>query len=353
MIFLAPMEGVTDAPMRAFLTEQTPYDFCVSEFLRVSEQVLPHSVFKKHIPELSTQGRTASGIPVIVQLLGGHPERLALSALRAVELGAQGIDLNFGCPAPTVNRHDGGATLLQYPERLYEITQAVRNAVPRSFSVSVKVRLGWSDPHDIFKNLEALQKAEPSWITIHARTRMQGYAKPILWQYLKPLLKEATVPLVANGDLWSFPEFLRCYEMTGYDHYMLGRGALAQPFLAGQIQAFLNHKTVPVLSNPLEQARNWLPLVRRFSELARPFTQEEAYLVRRIKQWVRLASLASSDPLLWFEELKKAQSLEEILSCLDKPSAAFESRGQEPGSGFRPTDTRDKSLSSCLQQTLL
>lgn len=322
MIFLAPMEGVTDAPMRAFLTEQGSYDFCVSEFLRVSDQVPPPFVFKKHIPELSLGGKTPSGTPVIVQLLGGNPERLAEAAQRAIELGAQGIDLNFGCPAPTVNRHDGGATLLQYPFRLYEITQAVREAVPQTYPVSVKVRLGWSDPNDIFRNLESLQKASPSWITIHARTRMQGYAKPILWQYLKPLLKEASVPLIANGDLWSFDEFRRCYEMTGYQHYMLGRGALAQPYLVNQIQAYLSQN--PPMETPadLRCAKNWLFLVKRFCELATPFTSQEAYLVRRIKQWIRLASLASSSPLLWFEELKKAQTLEAILSCLDRPSEA-------------------------------
>jgi len=347
LIFLAPMEGVTDAPMRAFLTELGSYDFCVSEFLRVSDQIIPRSVFRKHVPELAFEGKTPSGTPVMVQLLGGNPERLALSAVKAIELGAFGIDLNFGCPAPTVNRHDGGATLLQYPERLYEITKTVREAVPKSFPVSVKVRLGWSDPQDIFRNLEWLQKASPSWITLHARTRMQGYAKPILWQYLKPLLKEASVPLVANGDLWSFDDFLRCYEMTGYEHYMLGRGALAQPFLASQIQAYLSRKTKIKSHSDLQCAQNWLSLVNRFCELARPFTPQEAYLVRRVKQWIRLASLASSSPLFWFEELKKAQTLEEILSCLDRPSGASGSRGQGQHNGFHPTETQGKFLSNC------
>lgn len=110
------MEGVTDAPMRTLLTEGGAFTHAVSEFLRISEGDLPGRVYLEHVPELKTNSKTPSGTPVIFQLLGGDPEKLSRAALTAVKLGAIGIDLNFGCPAPTVNRHDGGATLLKYPE---------------------------------------------------------------------------------------------------------------------------------------------------------------------------------------------------------------------------------------------
>jgi tRNA-dihydrouridine synthase C len=118
-LILAPMEGVTDAPMRSLLTESGSFTHAVSEFLRISENILPERVYLEYSPELKNQGRTPYGTPVIFQLLGGDPEKLAQSAKIAVNLGAVGIDLNFGCPAPTVNRHDGGATLLKYPERIF------------------------------------------------------------------------------------------------------------------------------------------------------------------------------------------------------------------------------------------
>ena len=111
-LFLAPMEGVTDWAMRDLLTEVGGIDQCVTEFLRITDTLMPPSVFEKNCPELKTGSRTRSGTPVFIQLLGGQAEPLAMDAARAVDLGALGIDLNFGCPAPTVNRHDGGATLL-------------------------------------------------------------------------------------------------------------------------------------------------------------------------------------------------------------------------------------------------
>src|SRR5829696_787663 len=105
-LILAPMEGVTDAPMRALQGEAGAFTFAVSEFLRIATGVPGPAVFHRHIPELLTGGRTPTGLPVQVQLLGGDAGKLAAAAVVAHEAGAWGIDLNFGCPAPTVNRHD-------------------------------------------------------------------------------------------------------------------------------------------------------------------------------------------------------------------------------------------------------
>ena len=153
-LVLAPMDGVTDALMRRLLTRVTPLSYCVTEFIRVSGSVPPAKTFLLDVPELETGARTESGAPVQVQLLGGDPDLLAESALLACKLGATAIDLNFGCPAPTVNRHDGGATLLKFPERIEKIVSAVRSAVPKEFSVSAKLRLGWDDPRAILHNAE-------------------------------------------------------------------------------------------------------------------------------------------------------------------------------------------------------
>src|SRR5262245_26931967 len=117
-LILAPMEGVTDAPMRAVQGESGAFTFAVSEFLRISQSVPSKSTFYRHVPELRDESRTPTGLPVVVQLLGGHAGRLAEAAAVAVDAGAKAVDLNFGCPAKTVNRHDGGATLLKYPKRI-------------------------------------------------------------------------------------------------------------------------------------------------------------------------------------------------------------------------------------------
>ena len=143
---LAPMEGVTGPLLRELYAELGGLDYCVTEFIRVSQDPVSDKVFLRECPELRTGGLTSGRTPVHVQLLGGHAGRMAESAERGAALGARHIDLNFGCPAPTVNKSDGGATLLRDPCRVEEVTRAVRDAVPAAVSVSAKVRLGWDDP---------------------------------------------------------------------------------------------------------------------------------------------------------------------------------------------------------------
>ena len=113
--------------------ESGAFTFAVSEFVRINHSVPSKGVFYDHIPELRNGGRTSSGLPVQVQLLGGSASRLAESAAVAHAAGATAIDINFGCPARTVNRHDGGATLLQYPKRIREIVSAIRPLCPLTF----------------------------------------------------------------------------------------------------------------------------------------------------------------------------------------------------------------------------
>src|SRR5438552_4445369 len=181
-LVLAPMEGVTDAPMRALLSELGGFSFCVAEFLRISRAVPGTRVFSKHVPELMHGCMTPAGLPVQVQLLGGDPDKLAQAALTAVRAGARAVDLNFGCPARTVNFHDGGATLLKYPDRIREIVATVRAAVPADLPVSAKLRLGWDDPEAIHVNAARAAEGGADWITIHGRTKSQGYRPPAYWQ---------------------------------------------------------------------------------------------------------------------------------------------------------------------------
>jgi tRNA-dihydrouridine synthase C len=317
-LVLAPMEGVTDAPMRTLLTERGGFSFCVSEFLRISQELLPHRVYTEHVPEAKNAWRTPSGIPVQIQLLGGHEERMALSAVRACELGAEAIDLNFGCPAPTVNRHDGGASLLRYPDRVRSIVAAVRQAVPKEIPVSAKLRLGWESMEDILVNAEQAALGGASWLTIHARTKMQGYTPPAYWKYIGEVKKRAEIPIVANGDIWTRDDFLRCQEETGCIHFMIGRSALANPTLAHEISSLLGiSENAPNEVQPFTQdALNWEPILRRFSEICAPNTRGSEYTTRRIKQWLRMASLKNSLP--WFEQIKRTQNLEELFSTLQK-----------------------------------
>ena len=133
-LILAPMDGLTDAPMRAVQGDIGAFTFSVAEFVRISVNVPSKQVFHREVPELLNGGRTTNGLPVHVQLLGGHAGRMAEAAVVACEAGAKAIDINFGCPSPTVNGHDGGASLLRHPLRIREVVAAIRDAVPQGDS---------------------------------------------------------------------------------------------------------------------------------------------------------------------------------------------------------------------------
>jgi len=312
-LFLAPMEGVTDAPMRAFLTELGGFTHVVSEFLRVNHEIYPKHVFIKHVPELDHGCLTSSGKPVIFQILGGDEKMMAANAEKAVALGVQAIDINFGCPSPTVNNSDGGATLLKYPARLRSIVAAVRAALPREISVSAKLRLGWDNINDIDTNFDAAVEGGADFITIHGRTRMQGYTRPAYWEPIGRMRARSPVPVVANGEIWTLDDFKRCRDITGCSHFMLGRGILADPYLARAVahEMGLASQSSARLS---EEYEAWLPHFKRFAELSLARTTKAEYTVKRIKQWGNFATKGRE--LKWFEKVKRLESLEEILSPL-------------------------------------
>jgi tRNA-dihydrouridine synthase C len=312
-LVLAPMEGVTDAPMRALLTERGGFSFCVAEFQRVGHEPIPEHVWRSHIPELATYCETSAGTPIQVQILGGDEEMMAQAAVRATELGARAIDINFGCPSKTVNRHDGGAALLRYPDRIYGITKAVREAVDRKYPVSVKMRLGWDEKNDIFRNAEKACEAGASWLTIHARTKTQGYAPPAYWAYIGEVRKHIDIPIIGNGEIWSVDDFERCREQTGCTHFMIGRGALANPRLPIEIARRLG------LSNGDDQnifeLHEWGPLLRRFSELNLPAVKRgPEVVVGRMKQWLKFAHLRQ--PIAWFDDVKQTKTLEQFFDVV-------------------------------------
>ncbi len=236
-LILAPMEGVIDATMRAILTELGGIDRCVTEFVRVNQLLLPPRVFRRLCPELDSAGRTPSGVPVYVQLLGGHPAPMADNAARCAELGAPGIDLNFGCPAKTVNKSDGGAILLREPERVGAIVAAVRRAVPSAIPVTAKIRLGFEDRSQFLDNVLAIAAAGADELAIHARTRRDGYQPPAWWDEIARAVAEVSLPIVANGEIWSPEDARRCQLASHCQDLMLGRGALCRPDLPRLVQA--------------------------------------------------------------------------------------------------------------------
>ncbi|MDQ8024259.1 MAG: tRNA-dihydrouridine synthase [Moraxellaceae bacterium] len=283
-LFLAPMEGLVDEVMRATLTEATPYDACVTEFARVAGSVLPARFFTRIAPELNEGSRTAAGTPVKVQLLGSDPGRLAESALTLAHLAPAGIDLNFGCPAPTVNRHRGGAVLLDEPELLNRILLAVRAAVPPSMPVTAKMRLGMRDTSRAIEAACALADGGAGELVVHARTKEDGYRPPAHWPWIARIAEAVAVPVIANGEVWTVDDYQRCRSESGRTDVMLGRGAVADPFLVERIRAA--QAGVAVRSHDDDWPRLY-PLIQRFWSRVLDKV-EPRHAPGRLKQWLNL-----------------------------------------------------------------
>jgi len=315
-LILAPMEGVVDHLMRQLLTEIGGFDLCITEFLRVVDRVHPRRSFIKLCPELLTAGKTASGVPVRLQLLGQSPEWMAENAAKAVALGSPGVDLNFGCPAKTVNKTKGGAVLLQQPEALYQIVSAVRKAVPSQLPVSAKMRLGYNDRSLLLENAQAIASAGADLLTIHARTRQDGYRPPAYWDAIKQVKQSVAIPLVANGDIWSATDAARCRVESGCDDLMLGRGALAMPNLAVSIrdqQAMM----------PWPQV---LQLLRHYADFEIR-GDKGLYFPNRIKQWLVYLKLIYPEAEQLFRQIRTLKQTEAILTQL-APAKTFDRLGR-------------------------
>jgi tRNA-dihydrouridine synthase C len=238
-ILLAPMEGLLDFVLRDILTRSGGIDRCVSEFIRITDQLLPERVFTRIVPELLSGGRTLAGVPVRAQLLGSDPSCMADNAALLASLGPAGIDLNFGCPANIVNRHGGGAALLDQPDTIAAIVSAVRRSVPAHVPVSAKMRLGYHDDSRAVECALAIAESGAEELVVHARTKAQAYRPPAYWERIADIRAAVRIPVVANGEIWTVDDARRCREASGCDMLMLGRGAVSDPGLALAIKADL------------------------------------------------------------------------------------------------------------------
>lgn len=306
-IILAPMEGVVDHLMRDMLTRIGGFDLCITEFVRVVDQLLPRRVFTRLCPELLDGGKTPAGTPVRVQLLGQEPQWLAENAARAVALGSPGVDLNFGCPAKTVNKSKGGAVLLKETETLYRIMQAVRSAVPAEFPVTAKMRLGFDDTSLALDNARALAEAGASELTVHARTKADGYRPPAYWPWIAEIRKVISIPVIANGEIWQPADAALCREQSGSTDIMLGRGALAQPNLALRIR-----DGVPLLPWP-----EVLAMLMRYSEYEIA-GDKGLYYSNRIKQWFSYLRLQYPEAEVLFQQLRLLRKSADIVALLQQ-----------------------------------
>ncbi|SEK37726.1 tRNA-U20a,U20b-dihydrouridine synthase [Colwellia chukchiensis] len=305
-VILAPMEGVADALMRQLLTSLNQYDFCVTEFVRVVDSLVPKHVFRKICPEIATNCYTESGTKLRMQLLGQEPNWMAENAVRALALGSHGIDVNFGCPAKTVNKSKGGAILLNEPEKIYQILSSIRNAIGAEYTLSAKIRLGFNDASKLDEIVSAIESAKVNQLTIHARTKQDGYRPPAYWHFIGEIANKYTLEIFANGEIWSLQDAKTCIKQSQTANLMLGRGALALPNLANVIK----FNQVPMPWTELAA------LLKRYSALELQ-GDKSFYFSSRLKQWLRYLRLQYPQAQALFDAIKLLKNKTEILQQID------------------------------------
>jgi len=317
-IGLAPMEGVIDVVTRDLLSTDGALDWTVTEFVRVVDARLPARVFLRHCPELEHAAcATSNGTPVHLQLLGSDPDALAANAVHAQALGARQVDLNFGCPAKTVNRHDGGASLLRDPDRVYNVVHAVHEALtPLGIDVTAKIRLGFDDKHLALACAEAAEAGGAAHLVVHARTRREGYRPPAHWEWIGRIRARLMIPVIANGDIWTLEDYWKARTLSGCTDVMLGRGMLADPWLARRIRHWQSTgERSP--ETPWSARAEMLTAYAQRMRLHLP----EKIVVSLLKQWLNQMRGRDDEAAMRFNALRRRTELADFLAGLESSQA--------------------------------
>jgi len=244
-VLQSPLAGVSDRIFRRLVRRWAPKSLLFTEMVNATSLELGHGLTKVH--ELShEQG------PIGVQLFDHRPAAMADAAQRAEQAGAFLIDINMGCPVRKIAKKGGGAGLIRDPEMAIRIVEAVGQAV--SIPVTVKTRLGWCcDDADPVTWCQQLEQAGAQLLTVHGRTREQGFKGQANWQAIRAIKDSLSIPVIANGDITCPDDALRCIHETGADGVMVGRGTMGAPWLTGQIEAALANRAIPPTPTPSER----------------------------------------------------------------------------------------------------
>ncbi|MFN9623252.1 MAG: tRNA dihydrouridine synthase DusB [Cyanobacteriota bacterium] len=250
-VLQSPLAGVSDRIFRGLVRRWAPEALLFTEMVHATR--LEQGQGRQRMEDLAEE----SG-PIGVQLFDHHPEAMAEAARRAEAAGAFLIDINMGCPVRKIARKGGGSGLMRDPELATRIVAAVASAV--TIPVTVKTRLGWEGAEPTAARTtaaiawcERLQEAGARLLTLHGRSREQGFQGTADWSAIAAVKRRLRIPLIANGDIDSPAEAERCLAITGADGVMVGRGSLGAPWLVGQIAAALAHRPPPPTPGPRER----------------------------------------------------------------------------------------------------
>lgn len=261
-VVMAPMAGISN-PSYMKIIEQMGCDLALTELIS-TEAVIRNN--KKTLDMLN--GINDLKMKVGIQIFGANPETMAKAAKMLCETyDVDLIDINMGCPVPKVAIHSSaGSGLLKEPEKVRQIVLAVKNAV--NVPVTVKIRSGWDENSiNAVEIAKIIEQAGASAITIHPRTRAQGYSGKADWNIIKEIKKNVKIPVIGNGDIKTVYDAKRMLDETSCDAIMVGRALLGNPWLIKDIINYLENGTLPCpvqLEQKIEMIKKHLNLLVKY-----------------------------------------------------------------------------------------
>lgn len=258
-VLQSPLSGVSDRAFRQLVRRYAPHSMLYTEMVHAAGVCQAQPL--ERVMEVGPEEQ-----PISIQLFDCRPDFMAAAARRAVSEGALTIDINMGCPVNKITRKGGGSSLLRDPAAAAAIVRTVAAAV--EVPVTVKTRIGWDDDTiNAVEFAQQMQAAGAQMLTLHGRTRAQGYSGPARWEWIARVKAALSIPVIANGDIDSAAAAVRCLEETGADGVMCSRATLGNPFLVGEIDAFLRTGTprpAPTLVERLQCAQDHLQLLWQY-----------------------------------------------------------------------------------------
>lgn len=303
-LVLAPMAGVTDSPFRRLIKELGGVGLIVTEFISV--EGLTRGNLKTHrmlkfLPEER---------PLSIQIFGYDVDRMREAAEVVEEAGADILDVNCGCPAKRVVRGGGGSNLLKDLPQLEKILRAIRRSV--SIPMTVKIRTGWNEEQiNCVEVARLIEDCGGQMVAVHGRTKEQGYKGLADWDRIAEVKRAVSIPVVGSGDVVTPEGALERLRQTGVDGVMIGRGAIANPFIFREALALQEGREVP--RPTLDEKYG---VVLRYYELIRDAMPEKA-IPGKLKQLCNHFTKGLPGGAEFREQLLRSQSVAELLERLD------------------------------------
>lgn len=312
-VFQSPLSGVTDLVFRRLVRRYAPESMTYTEMVNATE--INHL---KQLPKLMEIDPDEQ--PISIQLFDCRPDFMAQAAEKAVIEGAKTIDINMGCPVNKITKKGGGSQLLRQPKIAQAIVKEVKRAV--NVPVTVKTRLGWNDEEiNIVEFAQRMQDVGASMITVHGRTREQGYTGTARWDIIAQVKEKLTIPVIANGDIFSLEDAIRCLEITNADGVMCSRGTLGYPFLVGEIDFYLKNgknSVSPTIKERLDCAKEHLVGLWEYKG------QKGIFQARKHLGWYCKGFSGAAELR---DQCSRINSVEEGLELINNAQLKFESVG--------------------------